>query len=44
MEVALDFFVVGVGGGGLYRFEGLFAGKGSDDEVDEEINVASRSA
>lgn len=40
MEVAVVLFVVGVGGGGLYRFEGLVAGKGSGDEVDEGINVA----
>jgi hypothetical protein len=40
MEVAVVLFVVGVGGGGLHRFEGLVAGKGSDDEVDEGINVA----
>jgi len=44
MEVAVVFFVVGVGGSGLYRIEGLVAGKGSDEEVDEGINVAGRSA
>ena len=44
MEVAVVFFVVGVGGGGLYRIEGLVAGGQSDDEVDEGINEACRSA
>jgi hypothetical protein len=44
MEVAVVFFVVDVGGGGLYRIEGLVAGRGSDDEVDGGINVAGRIA
>jgi len=44
MEVAVVFFVVVVGGGGLYRIEGLVAGGQSDDEADEGINEACRSA
>ena len=34
----------GVGGVGLYRIEGLVAGRGSDYEVDEGINAAGSSA
>jgi hypothetical protein len=44
MEVAVVFFVVVVGGSGLYRIEGLVAGRGSDDDVDEGINAAGRGA